>query len=101
MPYETAEEVKNHYYNLNFMPQKKEKDDVKILMQMSKEFNPIISFDVFSMEHSGSGITSSCHDYSYHNRNASASDNGNFALYAFQDRCVREEIVEQNEEDLI
>jgi hypothetical protein len=32
LPYETADEVKNHYYNLNFMPQKKEKDDVKILM---------------------------------------------------------------------
>lgn len=78
-PYETADHLKDNYNNLNFMPQKKESEDLPVIMQMSREFNPVIEFDVNSMEQSGSAVTSSQYDYSYHNRNFSSSTNGNFA----------------------
>jgi hypothetical protein len=82
------------------MPQKNEGKDVPFLMQMSKEFNPIISFDVNSMEHSGSNITSSYHDYSAHNRNNSQSSAGGRHFLPFR-TSVPYEVIEQNEETLL
>jgi hypothetical protein len=77
-PYQTVEQVRNIYYSQNFMPQKNESKDVPFLMKMSGGFNPIVSFDVTSMEHSGSAFTSSYHEYSY--RNGSQGSGGNFAF---------------------
>jgi len=57
--FQTADQVKDNYNNQNFMPQKNELKDVPYLMKMSKEFNPIVSFDVVSMDQSGSAVTSS------------------------------------------
>lgn len=68
-------------------------------MQMSKEFNPIVSFDVNSMEHSGSQITSSYQDYSAHNRNNSQTSNSRCFL-PFR-MSIPSEVVEQHEETLI
>ena len=39
----------NHYGNLPFVPAKNKSDRMEVL-QMSKEFNPVISFDVTSPE---------------------------------------------------
>ena len=81
------------------MPQKNEGKDVPILMQMSKEFNPIVSFDVASMDQSGSAVTSSYHDYSVHNRNNSQSYTSKHYL-PFRS-SVPHEVSEQYEETLI
>ena len=38
----------NQYQNLNFMPCKNEREDRLEVLKQSKEFNPVIEFDVNS-----------------------------------------------------
>ena len=42
--------VINKYSNLPFMPQKNEEKDRQDILQLSKEFNPMISFNVNNSE---------------------------------------------------